>query len=81
MGAHSGLAPATCSAAPCVPPAAHATTRRHLQELAAGPPSPFTLTEAKGDTLLKLEREHAGERVTVELMVNEQVGAGCLGPS
>ena len=47
------------------------------QELAAGPPSPFTLTESKGDTLMTLSRDYKGEKVTVELMGNDQVGAGC----
>lgn len=42
------------------------------QELAAGPPAGFTLTESKGDTLMSLAKEHKGERVVVDVMVNDQ---------
>lgn len=42
------------------------------EELAAGPPAGFALTETRGDTLMSLAKEHGKERVTVDVMVNDQ---------
>lgn len=42
------------------------------EELAAGPPAGFSLTETDGDTLMSLSKEHKGERVTIDVMVNDQ---------
>mmetsp|Transcript_3217 Transcript_3217/g.6448 ORF Transcript_3217/g.6448 Transcript_3217/m.6448 type:complete len:275 (-) Transcript_3217:1152-1976(-) len=43
------------------------------EELAQGPPEPFTLTETKGDTLLTLTRSYGSdETVMVDVMVNDQ---------
>jgi ATP-dependent RNA helicase UAP56/SUB2/complement component 1 Q subcomponent-binding protein len=40
-----------------------------------GPPAPFTLSEAPGDTMLTLSRSFgSGETVTVDLHVNNQPG-------
>jgi hypothetical protein len=45
-----------------------------MQELSGGPPSPFTLTESRGDTLLTLRATRAGgETVEVDAWVSEQV--------
>lgn len=73
-----------CSARPSTqgdpPPAVrhnHLRVALPLQEVAGGPPAGFTLTEAKGDTLMSLSKEHRGERVTVNVMVNEQVRGLC----
>lgn len=44
-----------------------------LQEVSAGPPAGFTLTEARGDTLMTLTKRHGGETVTIDVMVNDQV--------
>ena len=43
-----------------------------MQELAAGPPAPFTLTETRGDTLLTLTRQFGAETINVDVMVNDQ---------
>eukprot|EP00887_Chlorella_sp_A99_P006985 scaffold2.g6985.t1 len=48
------------------------TNYEQPEELAGGPPAPFTLTETKGDTLMTLAREYKGEQVAVEVMVNDQ---------
>lgn len=48
----------------------------HPQELSGGPPAGFTLTESQGDTLLTLSKDYRGETVTVDVLVNDQVGAG-----
>lgn len=40
-----------------------------MQEVAAGPPNPFQLTETNGDTHLSLTREYNGELISVDLMV------------
>ena len=51
----------------------HTTPCASLQELAGGPPSPFTLTEAQGDTLLTLTRSFpGGETINVDVMANDQ---------
>jgi hypothetical protein len=43
------------------------------QELAGGPPSPFTLTETRGDTLMSLSRQFGqNETINVDVMVNDQ---------
>lgn len=42
------------------------------EELAAGPPAGFTLTESKGDTLMSLSKDFRGETLTVDIMVNDQ---------
>lgn len=44
------------------------------QEVSAGPPAGFTLTESRGDTLMTLTKQHGGETITVDVMVNDQVG-------
>lgn len=41
-------------------------------EVSAGPPAGFTLTEARGDTLMTLTKRHGGETVTIDVMVNDQ---------
>ncbi|KAL4427157.1 hypothetical protein ABPG77_001161 [Micractinium sp. CCAP 211/92] len=41
-------------------------------EVSAGPPAGFTLTESRGDTLMTLTKQHGGETVTVDVMVNDQ---------
>ncbi len=43
------------------------------QELSGGPPAGFTLTESKGDTLMSLSKDFRGEKVAVDVMVNDQV--------
>jgi len=44
-----------------------------VQELAGGPPRPFTLTETRGDTIMSLSRSFGSEEtVTVDVMVDEQ---------
>lgn len=43
------------------------------QELSGGPPAGFTLTESKGDTLMSLSKDFRGEKVAVDIMVNDQV--------
>lgn len=43
-----------------------------LQELATGPPPPFTLTETRGDTLMTLSRQFGSETINVDVMVNDQ---------
>jgi hypothetical protein len=45
-----------------------------VQELTAGPPGGFTLSDTDGDTLMTLTKSHGGEKVSVDVMVNEQVG-------
>ena len=43
------------------------------EEVQRGPPEPFTLTEAKGDTLMTLTRAYGnGETVMVDVMTNDQ---------
>ncbi|KAL4854151.1 Cyclin-dependent kinase G-2 [Chlorella vulgaris] len=42
------------------------------EELEAGPPAGFALSEADGDTLMSLTKKVDGEVVTVDVMVNEQ---------
>jgi complement component 1 Q subcomponent-binding protein len=42
------------------------------QEIASGPPAPFTLTEEPADTLLTLKRTFQGEEIAVDLHVNNQ---------
>jgi complement component 1 Q subcomponent-binding protein len=42
------------------------------QEIASGPPAPFTLTEEPADTLLTLKRTFQGEDIAVDLHVNNQ---------
>ena len=42
------------------------------QELGGGPPTPFTLTESKGDTLLTLTRAYGNEEVRVDVQCNDQ---------
>jgi hypothetical protein len=44
-----------------------------MQELAAGPPKPFKLSETVGDTHITLTRQYKDEEVSVDLMVNNQV--------
>ena len=46
--------------------------RFSLQELAGGPPSPFTLTETRGDTLMSLSGQFGNETINVDVMVNDQ---------
>ena len=49
------------------------STYEQPEELAQGPPEPFTLTETKGDTLLTLTRSYGSdETVMVDVMVNDQ---------
>ncbi|PNH04235.1 hypothetical protein TSOC_009607 [Tetrabaena socialis] len=43
------------------------------EQVSGGPPAPFKLTEAPGDTLLTLTRSYKGEEVNVDLHVNNQV--------
>ena len=44
-----------------------------LHELAGGPPSPFTLTETRGDTLMSLSRQFgSNETINIDVMVNDQ---------
>lgn len=45
------------------------------EEIAAGPPAPFKLTETPGDTLITLTRTFKDEEVTVDLHVNNQPAA------
>lgn len=40
--------------------------------IASGPPAPFTLSEAPGDTMLTLTRTYQGESISVDLHVNNQ---------
>jgi complement component 1 Q subcomponent-binding protein, mitochondrial len=40
--------------------------------IASGPPAPFTLSEAPGDTMLTLTRTYQGETISVDLHVNSQ---------
>lgn len=43
------------------------------EELAGGPPSPFTLTETRGDTLMSLSRQFgSNETINIDVMVNDQ---------
>ena len=56
--------------------ASFATAATAAQELAAGPPAGFTLTESKGDTLMSLSKQHGGERVTIDVMVCLQQRGG-----
>jgi len=49
--------------------------RQKPEAVAQGPPAPFTLKEAPGDTLLTLNRTFGSEKVSVILHVNNQPGA------
>eukprot|EP00197_Chlamydomonas_leiostraca_P009686 CAMPEP_0202866046 /NCGR_PEP_ID=MMETSP1391-20130828/7104_1 /ASSEMBLY_ACC=CAM_ASM_000867 /TAXON_ID=1034604 /ORGANISM="Chlamydomonas leiostraca, Strain SAG 11-49" /LENGTH=244 /DNA_ID=CAMNT_0049545955 /DNA_START=16 /DNA_END=750 /DNA_ORIENTATION=+ len=40
--------------------------------IASGPPAPFTLSEAPGDTMLTLTRTYQGEEISVDLHINNQ---------
>ncbi|GLC69679.1 hypothetical protein PLESTF_000863800 [Pleodorina starrii] len=42
------------------------------EQVAGGPPAPFKLTEAPGDTLLTLTRSFKNEEISVDLHVNNQ---------
>ncbi|KAG2495479.1 hypothetical protein HYH03_006424 [Edaphochlamys debaryana] len=42
------------------------------EQVAGGPPAPFKLTEAPGDTLVTLTRTYKGEEINVDLQVNNQ---------
>lgn len=48
------------------------------QELAGGPPGGFKLEETAGDTQLSLTKIFKDEEISVDLMVNNQVGGGCV---
>uniref|UniRef100_A0A7S3RAG5 Mitochondrial glycoprotein n=1 Tax=Dunaliella tertiolecta TaxID=3047 RepID=A0A7S3RAG5_DUNTE len=49
--------------------------RRTPEAVAQGPPAPFTITEAPGDTLITLNRAYGSEHVSVSLHVNNQPSA------
>lgn len=69
----SCLAVAVLSAPKAMAPPTRPAAPRPAQELAAGPPAGFTLTESKGDTLMSLSKDYRGEKVAVDVMVNDQV--------
>ncbi|EFJ41865.1 hypothetical protein VOLCADRAFT_83936 [Volvox carteri f. nagariensis] len=42
------------------------------EQVSGGPPAPFKLTEAPGDTLLTLSRTYKNEEISIDLHVNNQ---------
>ena len=78
MSSQRSVACACATSLPSLVPSLSPPHRRHptsppTQELAGGPPAPFTLTETRGDTLMTLTRSFgADETVTIDVAVNDQ---------